>query len=418
MIAWIKIALRNLIKNARRSLITALAIALGFAAVNLFSGFTEYMYTGNREMAIYERTQGHLTIFKKGFLEKSQLDPARYLLTAEEINIIKKVSRDNTAVVYVTPQLMISGLLTDGKISTVFLGQGVVPSAMDAFFDRITVLEMAELEDQFEGKRLDDNQPHGVGLANGLARLLDLKLGSDAVAFTNTVSGQLNALDVEVFNLFNTSSDQMNDKFMIVPFNFAQMLYDTDGADRIAILLSKTELTEPTRNQLETEFSKHGLDLEIKTWKEMSEWYRRVKEMYDVIFLYLFSLVSIIVVMSVINTMSMVVLERTREIGTLRALGLKRNGVLQLFAIECGLLGFIGTLWGLLLTIVGWWLVNLIRFTWVPPGITYRVPIRIEFVPESMVSSFLLLLTLCVIVSVIPARRAARGNIVDALGHV
>jgi putative ABC transport system permease protein len=140
--------------------------------------------------------------------------------------------------------------------------------------------------------------------------------------------------------------------------------------------------------------------------------------MYDVIFFYLFILVFIIVVMSVINTMSMVVLERTREIGTLRALGLKRKGVLLLFAIECGLLGFIGTLWGMLMTILGWWLVNLIRLTWVPPGITYRVPIIIEFVPESMVSSFLFLFVLCVIVSLIPARRAARGNIVDALGHV
>jgi putative ABC transport system permease protein len=418
MIAWIKIALRNLIKNARRSLITALAIALGFAAVNLFSGFTEYMYTGNREIAIYVKAQGHLTIFKKGFLEKSQLDPARYLLTAEEINTIEKVCRENSAIVYVTPQLMVSGLITNGKISTVFIGQGIVPSATDVFLSRITLMEMTEIQEQFVGRKLEDNKPHGVGLAYGLARLLDLKLGSDAVAFTNTVDGQLNALNVEVFNLFNTSSDQMNDKFMIVPFNFTQMLYDTDGADRMAVLLSKTELTEPIRDQLKVALANHGLDLELKTWKEMSEWYRRVKEMYDVIFFYLFILVFIIVVMSVINTMSMVVLERTREIGTLRALGLKRKGVLLLFAIECGLLGFIGTLWGMLMTILGWWLVNLIRLTWVPPGITYRVPIIIEFVPESMVSSFLFLFVLCVIVSLIPARRAARGNIVDALGHV
>ncbi len=58
MITWFKIALRNLLKNRRRSIITALAIALGFAAVNLFGGFTEYMYTGNREGVIYGRSQG------------------------------------------------------------------------------------------------------------------------------------------------------------------------------------------------------------------------------------------------------------------------------------------------------------------------------------------------------------------------
>lgn len=418
MIAWIKIALRNIIKNARRSLITALAIALGFAAVNLFSGFTEYMYTGNREIAIFANAQGHLTIFKKGFLENSQLNYARYLLTAEEINTVEKICREISGLILVTPQLNISGLITNGKISTVFIGQGIVPSATEVFLSRITLVEMAEIQEQIEGRKLEDNKPHGVGVAHGLARLLDLKLGSDAVVFSNTVLGHLNALNVEVFNLFNTSSDQMNDKFMIVPFSFAQRLYDTDGADRIAVLLSNTEFTEPIRDQLKFEFANHGLDLEVKTWKEISEWYRRVKEMYDVIFFYLFIIVFIIVVMSVINTMSMVVLERTREIGTLRALGLKRKGVLLLFAIECSLLGIVGTLWGVLMTILGWWLVNLVKLTWVPPGFTYHVPIRIEFVPESMAYSFLFLFVVCVIASLIPARRAARRNIVDALGHV
>ena len=418
MIAWIKIALRNIIKNGRRSVITILAIALGFAAVNLFNGFKEYMYNGNSEVAIFVKAQGHLTIFKKGFLEKGQLDPARYLLTSEEIHTIEQVCRENSNVMYVTPQLKVSGLITNGKISTIFIGQGIIPSAMDIFLSRITIASMKYVQKQIEGRNLEDDMPYGVGVARGLARLLDLKLGAEAVAFTNTVDCQLNALNIEVFNLFNTSSDQMNDKFMMVPFRFAQMLYDTDGGDRIAVLLSETELTESTREQLKEAFSKRGLDLDIKTWKETSEWYRKVKEMFDVIFLFLFIIVFIIVVMSVINTMSMVVLERTREIGTLRALGLKRKGVLLLFAIESSLLGILGTIWGGLLTFLGWWLVKVIKPTWVPPGISTRVFIRIEFVPQSMVYSFIILVVLCLIASLIPARRAAKKNIVDALGHV
>ncbi|NIM93947.1 MAG: FtsX-like permease family protein [Anaerolineales bacterium] len=140
--------------------------------------------------------------------------------------------------------------------------------------------------------------------------------------------------------------------------------------------------------------------------------------MFDVIFLFLFVIVFIIVVTSVINTMSMAVLERTREIGTLRALGLKRKGVILLFTIESSLLGLCGTIGGLLLTVLGWWLVNLFKPTWIPPGIAARVPIIIQFVPDSMVFSFLFLLVLCLIASLIPARRAARQNVVDALGHV
>ncbi len=228
----------------------------------------------------------------------------------------------------------------------------------------------------------------------------------------------MNALDLEVFQLFDTSSALMNDKFMIVPFGFAQKLYNTDGADRMTVLLSRTELTESTRDQLDTAFSKRGLDLEIKTWDEMSEWYRKVKEMFDIIFLFLFVIVFIIVVMSVINTMSVAVLERTREIGTLRALGLKRKGLVLLFAVESTLLGILGTLLGLLMTFFGWWLVDVLKPSWVPPGITNRTVIKIELASETMVYSFLFLLVLCLIASLIPARRAARENIVDALGHV
>ncbi len=399
-------------------MITALAIALGFAAVSLFSGFVEYMYTGNRDVAVYGRSQGHLVIFKKGFLEKGQLDLSRYLLSSEEMRAVEEICRGNPSVLLVTPQLRISGLVTNGKISTIFIAQGIVPSAVDAFLSRIKMAQMEEIEGRIEGRNLEDDKMYGVAVARGLARLLDLKIGSSAVAFTNTVDGQMNALEMEVFQIVDAGTQEMNDKVMRVPFSFAQKLYDTEGADRMAVLLSKTEYTESARDQLRAAFSQHGLELDIKTWKEMSRWYRKVKEMFDVIFLFLFVIVFIIVVTSVINTMSMAVLERTREIGTLRALGLKRKGVILLFTIESSLLGLCGTIGGLLLTVLGWWLVNLFKPTWIPPGIAARVPIIIQFVPDSMVFSFLFLLVLCLIASLIPARRAARQNVVDALGHV
>lgn len=415
MTAWVKIGLRNLVKNLRRSVVTALAIALGFAAVNLFAGFTDYMYSGNRNVAIYGRCGGHLTIFRKGFLEQGQLNPSRYLLSPEEIKAVNEICQENPHIILVTSQLRITGLVSNGKVSTIFIAQGIVPSAAQVFLSRLDAPNIGEL---FEGRTLEDDKMYGVSMANGLARLLDLKIGSYAVAFTNTVYGQMNALDIEVFQLFDAPSDEMNDKVMQVPLSFARALYDTDGADRLAVLLDDTKYTESIRNQLQTAFSQRGLELETKTWKEMSEWYRKVKIMFDVIFTFLFSIVFIIVVMSVINTMSMVVVERTREIGTLRALGLRRKGVMSLFAVETSLLSVFGTIGGLFLTFIAWWTVNMIKPTWIPPGISRRVIISIKIVPEFMLYSFIFLILLCLIASLVPARRAARQNVVDALGHV
>lgn len=413
MIALAKIAFRNLLRNRRRAFFTALAISLGFAAVNLFGGFAEYMYSGSREMAIYGRCIGHLVVFKEGFLEKGLLDPGRYLINPKELKTIRGICRKMPQVDLVAPHLIISGLVTNGKVSTIFIAQGIAPSSVDVFMGR-TFQEIRE----YDGKKLEDSQMYGVALARGLAKLLDLKVGSDAVAFTNTVEGQMNALDMEVFQLFDTESDTMNDKVMRVPLRFAQTLYDTESVDRVAVLLSRHEDTIPIRDELQRLLSENLPGFEVKTWREMSQWHRKVKEMFDVIFVFLFIIVFVIVITSVVNTMSMAVIERTREIGTLRALGLRRSGVTTLFAIESFLLALLGTLGGLILTLSGSWIVDIIKPTWVPPAVTKRVPIMINLSWDQMFFSFIFLIILCLVASLLPARRAARQNVVNALGHV
>jgi putative ABC transport system permease protein len=415
--AWLKIAFRNLVKNRRRSVMTAMAIALCFAALNLFGGFMEYMYRGNRDVAIYVRAQGHLTVFKEGFLEKGPLDPTKYLLTLEEMEAIEEICRKNPHVTLVMPQLIMTGLISNGKVSSIFIAQGLVPSTADVFYDRISLREVAKRERE-GNKKLEDDKEYKVAVSRGLARLLDLKVGSEAVAFATTVNGHVNALDLEVASLFNIDSAELNDKVMCVPLRFAQSLLNTKGADRMAILLDKTEHTEPVGAQLRKAILGRGLKLEIRAWNELNEWYRKVKEMFDVIFLFLFVIFFIIVIMSITNTMSMTVLERTREIGTLRALGIKRRGILRLFAMESSLLGVCGLMGGILLTFSGRWIIDFFKPTWTPPGITISIPLMIDFVPRFMIYSFLFLIALCLIASLIPARQAARRNIVDTLGHV
>src|SRR5215831_18968436 len=82
MFTWFKIACRNLGKNRRRSLFTIMAIGLGFAAVNVFGGFTSYIFASLRDSYIYAQANAHLTIFKTGFLAAGKLDPLGYLLSA------------------------------------------------------------------------------------------------------------------------------------------------------------------------------------------------------------------------------------------------------------------------------------------------------------------------------------------------
>jgi putative ABC transport system permease protein len=189
-------------------------------------------------------------------------------------------------------------------------------------------------------------------------------------------------------------------------------------AGQIVVLLDDWRKTYPMRDRLLKRLNQAGLSCEIRTWNELSQFYNKVRSMMDMIFMFLFFIVFVIVVMSVINTMGMAVLERTREIGTLRALGLKRRGVGTLFAVEGAMIGLLGSFIGLILNIIAWAIIMAVEPTYIPPGVSSPVPLTVKLEPPValMLMAFLILLSL--IAAILPARRAAKQNVVEALGHV
>lgn len=412
---WIKLAIRNLFRNYRRSLFTVLAIGLGFAAVNILGGFTAYIFNNLRDSFIYLQANGHLTVFNAGFLEEGKLNPTKYLLDEKETKLIEDIIRRYPEVLVITPQLNISGLLSNGKVSTIFLAAGRVPSDVRLISSHARGM-IATLQ-TFNGRPLEDNVTYGVGLSRGLAKQFKFDVGSNPIAMSSTVSGQVNAVDTQVFQLFDSSNEALDDKLMLVPLKFAQELYDTTSVDRINILLDRTDMTDDVRKRLSKDFSDAGLQVDIKTWNELNPFYTKVRNMFQVIFLFAFLIVFTIVVMSVINTVSMAIMERTREIGTLRALGLKRRGIERLFAMESMFLGIIGSVLGIILTLVAWAAIMTLKPTWVPPQIASRIPLEVYLVPEYMAFSLVSLVVLSLLAASLPARKAARMQIVSALGH-
>lgn len=422
MITWIKIAVRNLLKHKRRSAFTLGAIALGFASVNIFGGFTRYMYWGLKEAYIYAQANGHLTVFKEGFRTEGRLDPEKYLLTAEDIEAVRAICADDPRVRVVTPQLFITGLVSNGDVSTVFLGVGKVPSDTRTIVGSSRVLELVEMEEAWnalaDGKPLEDDIPYGIGVTRGLAEKLDLRTGSDLILVAPTVEGQMNALSAEVFFLFNAPEELMNDKFLAVNLEFAQNLYDTTSADRLTILLDNDAQPLRVKKDLERIFISRDLALDVEVWDKLFPSYNKVADMFNIIFTVLFIIVFVIVVLSVVNTISMAILERTREIGTLRALGLKKRGVIVMFAVESATLGFLGSLLGFFMTIATWAGIETFEPRWMPPMMSREVVLHIFVVPKYIFLALAFLLVLSTFSAVAAARRAARMSIIDALGHV
>ena len=407
-------------RNRRRSLVTLLAIALGFSAIALFAGYTHNVYDGLARLSIHGEMIGHLTVSKRGMRKEGKLDPERYMLTAKEVDTITGLLKDEPHVEMVTPRLGLSGLVSNGRASTIFIAEGIEPGAMERLQKNV-LTEREKNSGLYNNlkKQLDPAHPEVVELSEGLADMLHFSAGAQAAVLVNTLTGQANALDITVGHTFNTGNAGSNDKFAFVSLALARALLDAEGrADRLTILLDDVKQTEAMRNRLLEKLSAAGFDVEIQTWQELSDFYNQVHGMFDMIFGFIFSIVLTVVIMSVANSMGMTVVERTREIGTLRAIGLKRNGVVRLFTTESMLLSLIGCIAGLLIALGVRWGINVANISYVPPNSASPVPLLVDMDVARIVFTFVLMGVVGTLAAYLPARRAAKQDIIDALGHV
>jgi len=415
-----KLAFRGLSRNRRRSMVTLLTIALGFSAIALFAGYTHNIYSGMSRGAIHGEMLGHLTLSKPGMRKEGRLYPERYLLNAGEVNKISELLRNEAHVKLIAPRLAFSGLLSNGRASTIFLAEGIEPSALQKLQEGI-FSEREIRRGTFSNmlKKLDPLHTEVVELSGGLVELLHIEKQGLAAMLVNTMSGQANALDVTLGGTFDTGNAGTNDKFALVSLALAQNLYDAAGhADRLTVLLDDVAQTEPMRKQIQARLHEAGFDLEIKSWNELSSFYNQVHGMFDMIFGFIFLIVLTVVVMSVANSMGMTVIERTREIGTLRAIGLRRAGVVRIFTTESFLLTLLGCGAGLLITILVRYGINVADISYVPPNSVSPTPLLVDLDVRRIVFTFVLMGIVATLAAYLPARRAANKLIIDALGHI
>ncbi len=163
-----------------------------------------------------------------------------------------------------------------------------------------------------------------------------------------------------------------------------------------------------------------GEPLAILDYETLNPFYGQTLAMFTAIFGFISVLMGAIVLFTVSNTMSMAVVERTAEIGTLRAIGLRRTGIRAMFVSEGVVLGCFGAALGVSAALGAAWAINQMGLTWTPPGRIEPVPLAVRLAGEHrmMLASGIGLVVVAALSALLPAARAARMNIVDALRHV
>lgn len=405
----LKLAFRNIAKNRRRSLLTISAVAVGFIAMSLLEGYFTYIYRTLEAQAIVGERLGHLTVTKRGFYEKAMQDPRKYAFDKNELAKATEVIASNAQVQLVSPRLSVSGLVSNGVISRIFTGEAVLPEDIAALRGE----KYADLPG-----RLDPADPAAAVFGAKLTEYLDIALGQEATILTSTIDGMVNAIDVKVGEVSNTGSLATDDKSLLLSLALARRVMAFDGADRIVVLLKSDDALGSVKDDLIERLQQSGFDVEIKEWNVLSQYYAQVKGLFDVMYLFIALVFAIVVMFSVANTLGMSIAERTREIGTLRAVGIRRRTLNSLFVIEGVSMVMVGSLLGVAATYGLSEAINAAAITYTPPDSTVEAELVIELLGSNLFGSVFTLAVLAILASYFPARKGSRKPIVEALAHV
>ena len=400
---WLKFAWQNTLRNRRRSLVTVSIAALGTAAILVAGGFALSTYQGLSEMAA--RSTGHLIIGKPDQFNKDEDTPLQHGLdNAQEL---RSQLLADPQVRQVLPRVEFSGLISNGEKSTVMMATGIDPDSEFAVKGPFLTVTAGDVLSS------GSKEPE-VMLGEGLAKSLKAKPGSSLTLLASTTEGALNAMDVIVKGTFSTGVPDMDRRFIYTDIATAQKLLNTQRVSSLGVFLARMEMTESAQQR----FAAANPTLTVQTWLDQAFFYKSVKDLYNRIFGALGLIIGLIVVFVVTNAMAMAIIERTREIGTLRALGTLPSQLLRTLGLEGMVLGGVGAIAGAFVAIgVTVFLLVVPMEMPPPPGQSKGYPLIISFDLTMYLATMLTMVTLTVLASVWVARKTVHMPVVDALAH-
>ena len=400
----VSIALRNLVRQSRRSAAAITAIAFGIVAMMLAAGFIEWIFLEMRESTIHAHL-GHLQIVRPGYYEMGRADPFRYFLPEGGPSLNAVLSAPGVR--SVAPRLNFSGLVSHGETTLSFIGEAVDPSREKELSRSLIITE---------GSTLVEGDAKGVLFGEGLARNLGVTLGDDVVLVATQRSGGVNAVELTVRGLMSSVTKSYDDSALRVSIGTAQQLLRSRGAHAWVVLLDDTGRTNALAVQLRAALPRG--EFEIVPWYSLADFYNKTVALFSKQVAFVKLIIAVIIILSIANTMMMTVMERTGEIGTSLALGSTRRRVLASFLCEGALLGVLGAAVGSALGLALAYVISAVGIPMPPPpGMAHGYVGAILITPRLTLEAIVLAVVTTLIASAYPAWRASRLVIVDALRH-
>ena len=412
MLKLFKIAVRNLARYKRRTLLTSSLIAIGVMFVLVFvaaSGSFKYIMIGQ----ITDSMLGHIQVHKRGYVASIDSLPLTLNLNAKAEKKLEKVMQDIPEIEAFSPRIKFGGMFSNFIETTNIRVNGVYPEKETAtvplFLSRIKQGEKSINEGEILIPEL---------LANGLK----VKVGDTVVVIATNRDGSVNGKQFVVGGIIESvTGPGGRDGYMHIKDAMDILRMEELEISEVALRLKDfgklNSVNDRLDEMLSKELNKQGKPIfDVRTWERLSPFYN-IARMIDVMTFFIKLMLIAIVLVSIMNVMIMAVFERIREIGTISAIGTMPGKILSLFLIEGFSLGVFGTVVGNILALGTVFLINLVKITF-----NFGRQSGLVLSPSLNARDILWISALVIIVSVAaalqPAFKASRMEPVEALRHI
>lgn len=331
----LKMAWRNVWRNWRRTVIAIIAIGLGMTLMLVFDGVL-----GGMDQALYGNTVrlqgGHVQVHAPGYLEKANRMP---LLPLADPDTLVQAAEAQPEAVAVAQRIKTGGMVSSREATMPVAIIGIQP-------ERETPSVSMVAENVVQGRYLQGDDEDVLLIGDALAERLEVGVGDRVTLVGRATHDQMRRRTMTIAGIYDLGIKEIEEAQVYVSLQEAQILFDLrDQATEIAVYLREMGQEPAVVGRLQSALPGY----EVDAWDTLDPRTKELMEMEDQI-MGAFGLVILLIAgVGILNLMLMAVFERTREIGILGAMGLKRWETLVLFLLEGVLIGLLGALVGSLL---------------------------------------------------------------------
>jgi lipoprotein-releasing system permease protein len=406
----LQVALTHLTGRTRQTFVSLTGVILGVA---FFLAVSSLMRGSEKDFIkrLIDNSP-HITVYDEYRLPRTQPAELRWADGAVRISNVKPQTetrgirgyREKLEFVESMPGLKVAPVLV-GSAVLVFAGReesvtlsGVVPDKMKT----VSTLEEKMIEGSIDALAAN---PNGIVIGTGLAQKFNLGLGRNV----NVVAANGVSRPMKVVGIFRTGNADYDEKQTFTLLKRAQVMFDRPNrVNRLIIQLDDPYAARDAAQRIEI-FAGY----KAVSWIEASEDILNVLVVRNIILYSVVSAILIVASFGIYNTLSTIVMEKTRDIAILKSIGFHARDVRFIFLLEGAIIGLVGSAFGLLLGVGLMRVLAAIEFR--EPGMTEKIQMPIWWGLDQFALAAAFALLSCMLAAYLPARRAGRVHPVEIL---